>query len=330
VILLQAEGILGLEGAARALITPGMHVLNLVQGIYGKGMGYWITGFGGVLHELEVAYDDAVAPDAVERYLQEHPEIELLCVVHSETPSGTLSDCAQIGPIARRHGVITLVDALSSIGSTAFEADAWELDVCVGGGQKCLGGPSGISMISVSPAAWERIMANELAPRDSFLSLIDWKVKWLEGGRFPFTPSITDVFGLESALDQILEEGLEQSIVRHTRAAQATRAGAVAMGLALWPVSVEISSSAVTAIAMPEGVDPAAVVAHARSAYSVMLSTGETAGALVHIAHMGPTANTMYPVVGLAALGQTLLDLGAEVDVGAGVAAAMAALAPAV
>jgi len=325
-LLLQGEGILALEGAARSLTTPGMHVLNLVQGIYGKGMGQWLESYGAVLHEIEVGYDDAVDPADVDAYLAAHPEIELVTIVHSETPSGTITDVSAIGPIVHKHGALSLVDALSSIGGVPFEPDEWQLDVCVSGGQKCLGGPVGVTMVSVSPAAWERMLANENAPRYSYISLIDWKVAWLENDTFPFTPSVTDIVGLEAALDAILEEGIENSIARHARAAAVTRAGVKAMGLELWPKSEEISGNPITAVRMPEGIVHTDLVAHIRSTYGVMLSTGQSAGNLVHLGHMGPTATGMYQIVGLTALGQGLLDLGAEVDLGAGVEAAMALL----
>jgi pyridoxamine---pyruvate transaminase len=98
IVLMQGEAVLGLEAAARSLVRPGMPVLNLVSGVFGKGMGYWLKAFGADLHELEVPYDEAVDSQAVEEYLDEHPETELLCVVHSETPSGTFNDCSLIGP----------------------------------------------------------------------------------------------------------------------------------------------------------------------------------------------------------------------------------------
>src|SRR5881409_3881123 len=106
VLLMQGEAVLGLEAAARSLVRPGTPVLNLVSGVFGKGMGYWLKDFGADLRELEVAYNDSVHPAEVERYLDEHPEIELLTVVHSETPSGTLHDLAAIGRMARAHGVM--------------------------------------------------------------------------------------------------------------------------------------------------------------------------------------------------------------------------------
>ena len=329
VLLMQGEAVLGLEAAARGLVQPGTKVLNLVQGVFGKGMGYWLKDFGAELHELEVPYNDAVDPADVEHYLDEHPGIELVTVVHSETPSGTLCDVSAIGPIARARGALTLVDCVSSLGGIAFETDAWELDVCVAGAQKCLGGPPGMSLMTVSEASWERIRANPTAPRASFLSMLDWKEQWIDGDKFPFTPSVSDLNGIEAAVDELLEEGLEASIARHERSAAACRAGIRAMGLELWPRSDEIAAACVTAVAVPEGLTDVQVRAHCRERYGVMISGGQGAGNLVRIGHMATSARGLHPVVGLAALGRTLADLGVHVEIGAGVEAALAELSEA-
>lgn len=328
IILMQGEAVLGLEAAARSLVRPGMPVLNLVSGVFGKGMGYWLKGFGADLHEVEVPYDEAIDPQAVADYLDEHPETELLCVVHSETPSGTFNDCSLIGPIARSRGVLTLVDCVSSFAGMPFDTDAWQLDVCVAGPQKCLGGPPGMSLMAVSEQAWAAIEGNPAAPRASFLSLLDWREQWHGRGHFPYTPSVSDVHGVEAACDQVLDEGLEASIARHEAAAAACRAGALEMGLRLWPKTEDIAAACVTAIAVPDGLDHEAVRDHAREHYGVMLSGGQGAGNLVRIGHMGTTANGLNPVVGLMALGRSLEDLGVSVRLGAGVEAALARLAP--
>lgn len=327
VILLQGEAVLGLEAAARALVRPGMPVLNLVSGVFGKGMGYWLKAFGAALHELEVPYNDVVEPAEVERFLDEHPEIELLTVVHSETPSGTLHDVAQIGPLAKSRGVLTLVDCVSSVGGIEFRPDEWQLDVCVAGPQKCLGGPPGTSLVTISDDAWAAIERNPAAPRASFLSLLDWREQWHGEGKFPFTPSVVEIHGVEAACDELLEEGLEASIARHDLAARACRAGVRAMGLELWPRSEEISAACVTAISVPNGIRDAEVRTHARERYGVMISGGQGAGNLVRIGHMGPTARSLHPVVGLTAVGRTLADLGTAVSIGEGVEAALAVLA---
>ena len=323
VLLMQGEAVLGLEAAARGLVHPGMKVLNLVQGVFGKGMGYWLKDFGAELHELEVAYNDAVDPADVERCLDEHPGIELVAVVHSETPSGTFTDVSAIGPVARARGALTLVDCVSSLGGMPLRTDEWQLDVCVAGAQKCLGGPPGMTLMSVSEAAWERIRANPAAPRASYLSMLDWKEQWIDGEKFPFTPSVSDLYGVEAAVDELLEEGLEASIERHERSAKACRAGIRAMGLELWPRSEEIAAACVTAIAVPEGLTDVQVRAHCRERYGVMISSGQGAGNLVRIGHMARSARSLHPVVGLSALGRTLLDLGARVEIGAGVEAAL-------
>ena len=329
VLLMQGEAVLGLEAAARSLVQPGTKVLNLVQGVFGKGMGYWLKNFGAELHELEVPYNDAVDPADVERYLEEHAGIELVTVVHSETPSGTVCDVSAIGPIARACGALTLIDCVSSLGGIPFETDAWQLDVCVAGPQKCLGGPPGMSLMTVSEAAWERIRANPAAPRGSFLSMLDWKEQWIDGDKFPFTPSVSDLNGVEAAADELLEEGLGTSIARHERSAAACRGGIRAMGLELWPRSDEIAAACVTAVAVPEGLTDVQVRAHCRERYGVMISGGQGAGNLVRIGHMATSARGLYPVIGLAALGRTLADLGVQVEIGAGVDAALVELSEA-
>lgn len=325
-LLMQGEAIVALEGAARSLTTPGMKVLNLVQGVFGKGMGYWLESFGAELHEIEVGYNEAVDPEAVEAYLAANPGIELVTAVHSETPSGTVTNCEEIGPIAKRYGALTLIDAVSSIGGLEFETDEWQLDVVVTGAQKCLGGPPGIGLVSVSPAAWQKMEQNPNAPRSSYVSLLDWKEKWLEGDAFPFTPSVSDVHGVESVLDQVLEEGLDSAIRRHAQAAAVTRAGVQAMGLELWAASESIAANCVTSVRLPDSLSHLDVRAHVREKYGVMLSSGQGAGNLMRLAHMGPTASGMYPIVGLAALGRGLVDLGMQLDAGAGLEAALALL----
>jgi pyridoxamine---pyruvate transaminase len=329
VVLLQGEAVLGLEAAARALVRPGMHCLNLVSGVFGKGLGQRLQGAGAVLHELEVPYDDAIDSADVERALRESPDIELVAVVHCETPSGTLNPIEEIGPIAKAHGAITIVDCVSSLGGVDVRPDEWGLDICVAGAQKCLAGPAAPALVVVSSDAWAAIAANDEAPRGSYVSLLDWKEKWLGQGVFPFTPLVSDVLGLAAACEQLLAVGLEASFARHELAARACRTGVLAMGLEIWPRREEIASPTLTAIRLPEGLTDLQVRAHARERYGVMLSGAQGAGNLVRIGHMGVTARGLHPIVGLVALGQTLIDLGAPLSLGAGIEEAARVLADA-
>jgi pyridoxamine--pyruvate transaminase len=326
IILMQGEAVLGLEAAARAVVSPGMACLNLVSGVFGKGFGYWLQAIGAELHEIEVDYDEAIDPAVVASYLDAHPEIRMVSVVHSETPSGTLNPVRELGPIARAHDAVTIVDVVSSFGGIELEAEAWELDLLIAGPQKCLGGPPGMSLMAVSDAAWAAIARNPVAPRGSFLSMLDWREQWHGSGRFPYTPSVSDLHGVLAAADGLLAEGLEASLARHARIAAASWAGVEAMGLRPWPARREIAAACVTAIRVPEGLTDTTVRDHARARYGVQLSAGQGAGNIIRLGHMGATARPMLMIAGLAAIGRTLVDLGEPVDVGAGLDAALASL----
>ncbi|MCC6833072.1 MAG: alanine--glyoxylate aminotransferase family protein [Thermoleophilia bacterium] len=330
VVLMQGEAVLGLEAAARALVRPGMTAINLVSGVYAKWFGIWLAEYGANLVEVEVPYDEHVDPALVRQALEDHPDAGLVAVVHSETPSGVLNPLKDIAAIVREHGALMVADVVSSLGGEDLDFDGWGLDLAVAGPQKCLAGPPGMSLCAVSDRAWEAIRGNPAAPRGSFLSLLDWKDRWIDGGRhaFPYTPSVVDVAGVEAACDVVLEMGVEASIAQHRLAARAVREGVVAMGLELWARNPAFATSCITAVRVPEGVDALGALAHIRERYGVMLSPGygEIKEKLFRVGHQGPGAASLNPVVALAALGRGLADLGVAVRTGDGLEAALAVL----
>jgi pyridoxamine--pyruvate transaminase len=330
IVLMQGEAVLGLEAAARALTRPGMKALNLVSGVYAAWFGDWLREYGAEVVEVRVPYDEAVEAADVRQALEDNPDVELVAVVQSETPSGIHNPVGEIAPAVNDAGALFLVDAVSALGCEEVLVDEWGIDVCVAGPQKCLAGPPGMSLMSISSAAWEAMERNPNAPRGSFLSLLDWKERWVDTDRtkFLYTPSVVDVNGVDSVVDQVLDEGLEQCIARHQAAARAVRAGVQAMGLELWPRREEYAAGCVTAIRVPEGISRAATLEHIRDRYGVMLSGGygELADKLFRIGHMGPAADSLNPVVAVAALGRGLKDLGADLHIGAGVEATLEAI----
>ena len=313
IVLMQGEAVLGLEAAARGLTRPGMKALNLVSGVYASWFGDWLREYGAEVVEVRVPYDEAVDADAVRAALADNPDVELVAVVQSETPSGIHNPVAEIAAPVKEAGALLLVDAVSALGCEEVLVDEWGIDVCVVGPQKCLAGPPGMSLMSISDAAWQAIRNNPNAPRGSFLSLLDWKDRWVDTDRtkFLYTPSVVDVNGVDAVVDQVLEEGLDACIARHQTAARAVRAGVLAMGLELWPRSEDYAAGCVTAIRVPEGISRADTLAHIRSRYGVMLSGGygELTDKLFRIGHMGPAADSLNPVVAVSALGRGLKDL---------------------
>jgi pyridoxamine---pyruvate transaminase len=330
VVIMQGEAILGLEAAAAGLISPGDKVLNLVSGVFGKWFQDFIDKYGGETIELAVPYNDAIDPEDVRKTLHANPGVKFLSVVHSETPSGTHNPVKEIGNIAREFGVVTMVDTVSGLGGELLSPEDWGMDVAIAGPQKCLGGTPGLSMISISPVAWEALAARTPQPlRGSFLSILDWKSAWLENKRFPYTPSVNEIYSLESVLEQALATGMERFVARQQAIARACRAGVKALGLELWPAREEIAATCVTAVRFPGGVTDADLRGTMRHRYGVMISPGygELHGKLFRLGHMGPAQAHPTVLAGqLAVLERSLADCCHPVQFVAGVGAAMAAL----
>jgi pyridoxamine--pyruvate transaminase len=327
-VILQGEPVLGLEAGAASLIARDDVVLNLVSGVYGAGFGYWARRHCAELIEIRVPFDEVIDPDRVAALLKARPEIKIVAVCHHDTPSGTINPVAEIGRIVAAHGAYLLVDAVSSFGGMDIDPDTCHADLFVTGPNKCLGCPPGLSLIGVTPRAWEKMKDNPDAPRDSVLSILDWEHAWRRDRPFPYTPSVAEINGLDAALDLYLTEGPEHVWARHALTAKACRAGVLAMGLRLWPADERTASPTTTAVRIPGTIEDAALRAAARARYGVVFSSGrgETLGKLVRIGHMGPTARPIYAVVAVAALGGAVRALGHLVDVAGGVAAALAVI----
>jgi pyridoxamine--pyruvate transaminase len=327
-VILQGEAVVGLEATAASLIGPGDVVLNLVSGMFGRGYGDWARRYAREVIEIEVPFDSAVPPASVAEALARRPDITVVSVVHCETPCGTVNDLDAIAAVVAEYGAALIVDAVSSFGGIRCDLAAWGDCLVVTAPQKCLGGPPGLSLLHVSDGAWARMAANPAAPRGSALSILDWREAHLADRPFPFTPSVSDVYGLRACLEQYLQEGGDAVRQRHRRAARAARAGAEALGLTLFARDPAIRSDTVTAVRAPAGIDERAVRAHARAESGVMLSggQGDLAGTVLQVGHMGPGAYPLGPVIAITALGRALRALGAKPDIGAGVEAAVAAL----
>jgi pyridoxamine---pyruvate transaminase len=327
-VIMQGEPVLGLEAAAASLIAKDDVVLNLVSGVYGDGFGYWARRYCRELVEIRVPYNEAIDPAQVEAMFVSRPDIKVVSMCHHDTPSGTVNPAVEIGRVVAAHGGFLLIDAVSSFGGMEIHPEDCSADIFVTAPQKCLGCPPGLTIMGVSDRAWEKMHANPLAPRASFLSILDWQNAWKRDQPFPFTPSVAEINGLDAAIDLYLQEGPERVWARHSLTSAACRAGVQAMGVSLWAAQERFASPTATAVRVPPGLDEVALREAARTNYGVLFSSGsgETEGKLVLVGHMGPNARPIYAIVAVAALGGALTALGHPVDVGAGVKAAMAVI----
>jgi aspartate aminotransferase-like enzyme len=207
------------------------------------------------------------------------------------------------------------------------------------GSQKCLAAPLGLSLVSVSPRAWEAMDRRKTPARSYAYDLLRWRDQWMpvsRGGKVPDgTPRRQPVSipthltgAMRVAVQLILEEGLPQRFRRHAVAAGALRAGAAAMGLEMFP-DASIVSNTVSSIKAPKGIDTGAIVTTMRDRYGILIGTGldKIRTTTLRIGTMGITASPLYVLPALSALELALRDLGYKAEPGAGVAAAQASFA---
>ncbi len=320
VLVLTSSGTGGLESAVANLFSPGDRVVVPVAGYFGERFAAIAHAYGLDVRRIDYEWGRAVDPADVEAALAEAPARGVL-VQHSETSTGVVHDVEAVARVAKAAGALVVVDAVSSLGAVPFEADAWGIDVAVGGSQKALSASPGVAFVAVSPAAWE---ASERATSPRFY--FDWRAYKrsfeLPSPESPWTPAIHVLMGLRAALEVYFRDGLEGALARHERLSRAVKEGVRALGLDLYGDHPE-RAWAVTAVRAPEGVDGDELVARVRAEHGVILAPGQgpLKGKVFRIGHLG-YYEELDILRGLAALEMTLEAMGYPAKRGAAVAAA--------
>jgi aspartate aminotransferase-like enzyme len=328
VLLVQGEAIAALEAVASSLGQPGLTAINIVTSPYGHMFGAWLRRAGTTVVDVIAEPGQPVTIEAVRSALDANPAARLLVLVHAESASGILNPLEQIAAMARERGMLTVIDAVASVGGHTLDVDALGLDVVVIGAQKSLGGSPGLSAISVSAAAWA-LANHEAAPTGSILSLADHRRLWLDAGRgaLPGMPSALEFWALRAALERVEAEGLPALIARHVQAAKATRSGLAALGLMPW-VAPDLASNLVTAARLPDHLAASQVLAAMAHSSALSAGVGSIAERLVRLNHTGGNARFEQVLANVVALGGALAALGEQVDVGAAAQAVLDAYQP--
>lgn len=324
ILLFQTEAVVALEAVTASLARPGLKAINIVTSPFGAWFGGWLRRGGAEVVTLAAKPARPVAAEAVVAAFDAHPDTKAVIFCHAESANGVLNPLEEIVAAARARGIVTVVDAVASVGGHALDVDALGIDVAVIGPQKSVAGPAGVSALSVSPAAW-RLITAEGGPRDSTLSLLDRKA-WLDAGRgaLPGTSAALEFFALEAALDRFEAEGLDAVLARHARAATASRDGLAALGAAPWAPPGH-ASHLVTTARLPDGVDTDAFLAAAAHLDTDMSpGVGPGAESLVRLNHTGQRARFEAVLGNVAAYGIALRKLGFRADIAAAAAAVAA------
>jgi aspartate aminotransferase-like enzyme len=327
VVLLQGESIIALEAMARGVGAPTTRALNVITSPYGAAIGRWLGAAGGEVENLDVGLERAVTAREVQAALGRRP-VDVVSVVHAEAATGALNPIKEIAELAHAAGALVLVDAVASIGAEPLLIDDWDLDITVVSAQKALGGPTGVCAVAVSDRAWQALERNPTAPRDSILSLLDWREDWIRAGRrvLPQIPHQLETRALSVALSAIEDESLEATIRRHQRSRDAVRAGLRALGLQPWVADDRSAAAIATLVGVPGGGAAAAFLASASRAVPdapLELAPGPLAQRALRISHTGENAGLTAVLAALTGIALGLRAHDVDADAGAALAAAV-------
>lgn len=323
----SAPGSAGMEAVFVNLLEPGDKAIVCQNGVFGGRMKDNVERCGATAIMVHDAWGAPVNPDKVEAALCEHPDARLLAFVHAETSTGVRSDAQILAALAARHGALCVMDAVTSLGGMEVEIDLWGVDAVYSGSQKCLSCAPGLSPVSFSPRAVERIRSRRTKVQSWFLDMNLIMDYWGNGTRrsYHHTAPVNALYGLHEALCILAEEGLSAAWQRHRLHHEALVCGLEAMGLALH-VAPDWRLPQLNAVMVPEGVDEAMIRASLLWDHGLEIGAGlgAMAGKIWRIGLMGHACNRRNVLLCLAALEDSLVNAGAAVQAGLALSAAHA------
>jgi len=295
----SGEGMLALWAALKSVLRPGDRVLAVANGLFGYGIGEMAAQLGAVVETVGCAYDDIPDPERVHAAARRF-QPKLITAVHCETPSGTLTPLAELGAICREVDALFYVDFVASGGGVPVLVDEWHIDLGLLGSQKVLSLLPTLSMVTVSPRAWEAVSEVGYVGYDAL-------APWQDGPArryLPYTHNWGGLAALHTGCQTLLDEGLVAVYARHAAVAAYCCQRLGEMGVALFPCREEIASPTVSAAHIPNGWDwPHLDTALRARGMAVGGNYGPLAGKVFRIGHMGNQAR-----IELVARGMDVLE----------------------
>ncbi|AXQ13806.1 MULTISPECIES: pyridoxal-phosphate-dependent aminotransferase family protein [Shewanella] len=308
-IAVSAPGSAGMETCFVNLVEPGEKVIVCRNGVFGDRMRQNVERIGAEAVMLDFEWGTAVDPEVVEAALKAHPDAAFLAFVHAETSTGALSDAKTLCALAREHGCLSIVDAVTSLGGVELRVDDWGIDAIYSGSQKCLSCVPGLSPVSFSPAAVAKLKARKSPVQSWFLDQSLVMGYWSGDGKrsYHHTAPVNALYSLHEALRLLAEEGLENAWQRHRDMHLLLRQGLESMGLE-FVVAEQSRLPQLNAVYIPQGVDDGAVRKQLLDNYNLEIGAGlgALAGKAWRIGLMGYGARRENVALCLRALAEVL------------------------
>jgi len=323
VLLFASSGSGVMEASFVNTIDAGERVLVVSNGQWGERFTVMLRGMGADVTALESEWGQPIDLQRIHDALS-GDAFRAVVVTHNESSTGAVTDLAQIGAMVAGSDTLLIVDAVSSLGGMAIDQSRVGADVVFSASQKALMCPPGLGLVSLSEKAWSALERPSRVPR-FYWDFLRARAS-ADESETPFTPPVSIIAGLRESLRMIEEEGMSNVFARHTRMANAMRAGFRALGLPSFPPQT-IASSTLAVGTVPEGLDGTTIVRHMYRAHETVIAGARNRlrGRIIRIGTMG-TVQAADVFADLHALEQTLRSLGRSVDAGVGVAAAVKVL----
>ena len=319
-VILACSGTGGMEAAVANLLGPQSHALAVVVGKFGERWQDICKAYKIPCSLLCKEYGQAASVQEIRQEMQRHSRVDVLLIQGCETSTATSNDLQAIGGLIRQEFPQTLlvVDGITSVSCEAVDTDGWGLDVVVSASQKAFALPPGLSFVSISPRALERM---QNASASCYYLNLALEARLQAEGKTAYTTSVSLVLALLEATRSILDQGLEKVIEETALMARAARAGLQALGFALLSSS---PSNACTAAYPPGGIEAARLARRLQERLGLRVAGGQgkLKGKIIRIAHLG-YFDLLDVFTVLSALELTLIEMGHSIEAGSGVRAAM-------
>ena len=308
-IAVSAPGSAGMEACFVNLVEPGDKVIVCRNGVFGERMRENVVRCGGIAITVDDEWGTPVSVSKVEQAISQHPDAKILAFVHAETSTGALSDAQTLGALAKQNNMLTIVDAVTSLGGVPLLVDEWQLDAVYSGSQKCLSCVPGLSPLTLSAKAIEKIQARTTPIQSWFLDQSLVLGYWSGGNKrsYHHTAPVNSLYALHEALLILKNEGLENAWSRHQAMHEKLKLGLEQMGFK-FVVEEGYRLPQLNAVYIPEGVDDAKVRSHLLNEYNLEIGAGlgALAGKAWRIGVMGYGARSENIALCLRALEESL------------------------
>ncbi len=268
----SGTGSASMESTVANLLEPGDSILIGVNGYFGERLCDMAGRYGAEVHRLERPWGEVFDPDEIDAALRQKPA-KVVALIHAETSTGALQPMDGMAEVIHKHGSLFLIDCVTSLGGIPVEIDGWDVDMAYSGTQKCLSCPPGLGPLTVGPRARERIRDRKTKVANWYLDLTMIESYWGAERTYHHTAPITMNFALREALRLVCEEGLEARFARHRANSALLWDGLTDLGLKLI-VPADHRLPTLTTVAVPEGMDEAAIRRRLLDEYNVEIAGG--------------------------------------------------------